>query len=376
MNAFVKTARSDWRSRQIASVAAVLCGTIFGVTAAFAQATPSLSKYTKSEEAAEAVAVWNGPTEPAIAPKDKFLVVISCTWAVAGCKAEAEGAEEAAKAIGWRSKIIVVDNPTGYDQAMQTGINSGANAILLDGVDQAIVQGGIALAKKNKIPVVSVFQYNEPGEFGVDADVHPDGVEGGRMLADSAIVNSGGKIHALMLNAAEFSLPVTVLKSVKDEWAKCTQCEITYANEINFTSAVIGTTLPQQVVAAMRSDPKINTIIVGFDPPATFIVPAINAANLTDQAKMYSQLGNAAPLALVREGNVLVADVGASLYWGSWGGVDQIIRLMNGQPTVEQNVPVQLLSSRSVKNLPPEGKMFDGSASGFREKYLKLWGVE
>ena len=337
---------------------------------------PDLSQYEKVVTDATATAPWNGPTEPAAAPKDKFVVEISCTHAVEGCKKSSEDIEAVAKRLGWKYKVIVVNEPTGFDAALQTGVNAGAEAIFLQGVDAKMVPGGIAAARSKKIPLVSSQLYNPVGPDGVDADVSSDAAQTGKILASSAIVDHKGKMHVLMLNIAEWPLPVKIMDAVKQTFDSCKQCEITYADPIDFTSSVIGTTLPQQVVAAMRRDPEINVIVEGIDPMSNFIVPAINAAGMSDKVKLYTSLGNAGPLSLMRDGNVVQADVGVSLKWAIWGAYDQLIRIMNGQKTVEQNVPVQLLSMSAADQLPPSGQGFTGDRSGFADKYLALWGVK
>lgn len=319
---------------------------------------------------------WNGPTEPAAAPKDKYLVGVSCTWALAGCRVLAQGAEHAAKRIGWRAKTIVVSDPTRYDEALETAINSGANAVVLTGVDQKLIPGGLALARKKNVPVISLYQYNEGGKYGVAVDVHPDGNLIGKLLADSAIVNNKGKVRALFLEDAEFSLPVTVLAAIRKELDACKVCDISYADPIKFTASTVNTTLPNRVVAAVRRDPKINSIFIGYDPPVALIVPALDAAGFRNRVTMYSQLGNAGPLALVRDGNIFVTDATSSEEWGGWGSVDEAIRLLDGKPVVDERIPVRLMTSTAPQDLPPPGQVWVGTESGFREHYLKLWGVQ
>jgi hypothetical protein len=52
-----------------------------------------------------------------------------------------------------------------------------------------------------------------------------------------------------------------------------------------------------------------------------------------------------------------------------------VIRLMDGQPPVEENIPVRLLTSADVNQLPPVGEVWVGTESGFRDHYSKLWGL-
>lgn len=335
-----------------------------------AAAGASLDQYQKLVDDGQAAATWNGPTDPAKAPAGKSLTVVTCTQALEGCKLLTAGAVNAAKGLGWTTRVIDVTDPTKYDQAMQTAVAQGADGIILTGVDQRLVPGGLKAAKSKKVPVVSLFQNNVPGPDGVDVEVSPNPDTEGKLLAASMIVDHQGKVNALFMPDEEFSLPVAVLASAKKELQACSACTVKFAPEINFTAQTIGTTLPGRVVAALRNDPSINSMLVGYDPPVTQIIPAIEAAGLGSQAKFYSQLGTTAALGFIASGKVMSADVGASNEWGGWAAVDEVIRLLNGQPTVAENVPVVLLTS---KNLPPAGQPYVGLESGFKDKYMALW---
>ena len=329
-----------------------------------------LSSYQKIVEDGTAPVSWDGPTEPAKAPAGTSLSVVTCTMALEGCKLLTEGTQHAAEAVGWKVNVVNVTDPTGYDQAVQTVIAQGADAVVLVGVDQRLIPGGISAAHKGGVPLVSLFQNNEAGPDGVDVEVSPDPEREGELLAASMIVNNEGEVNALFMPDEEFSLPVAVLAAAKKTLDDCDVCEVTYAKEINFTASTVGTSLPGRVVAALRQDPKINSILVGFDPPVTTVIPAMQAAGLQDQAKFYSQLGTTAALNFIKEGLVMDSDVGASNEWGGWAAVDQAIRLLNGQPTADENVPVVLLNKT---NLPPAGQPFVGEEAGFKDKYLELW---
>lgn len=334
--------------------------------------TAWLAKYQSAVTAAQAPVTWDGPTTKAVAPKNKFIVVVTCTEALEGCKLLTQGSVDAANALGWRNSVINVQDPTGYDQAVQTAITEGANGIVLVGVDQSLIPQGLAMAHQKHIPVVSIFQYNTPSPTGVNVEVSPSATAEGKALADAMIANTKGNVNVLFLNDAEFSLPVHMLAAAKAELAACTQCKVTYASPINFTAAVVNTNLPGEVVSAVRSDPSINSIIVGFDPPATFVIPALDQAGLKGKVKMYSQLGTTSALSFIAQNNIMTADMGASNEWGGWAGMDEMVRLLNGQPIVNENVPVLMLTA---SNLPPSGKPFTGDYAGFQAKYKALWGL-
>ena len=49
---------------------------------------------------------FQGPTEPAKAPKGVKLAIVSCSATLKGCQIPAEAAVEAAKALGWEAAIF------------------------------------------------------------------------------------------------------------------------------------------------------------------------------------------------------------------------------------------------------------------------------
>jgi ABC-type sugar transport system substrate-binding protein len=329
-----------------------------------------LAKYQTLVKQGTAPVKWNGPTAPAKAPAGKKLTVVTCTQALEGCKLLTQGTVNAAKAVGWSTRVVDVTDPTKYDQALQTAISQGADGIVLVGVDSRLVPGGIKAGHAKHVPLVSLFQNNKPGPNGVDVEVVPDAQREGQLLAASMIVDHGGKVDALLMPDQEFSLPVAVLAAAKQALQSCSACSVQFAPEIGFTAATVSTTLPGRVVGELRTNPKINSILVGFDPPVTQVIPAIGSAGLQSKVKFYSQLGTTAALGFIADGNVMSADVGASNEWGGWGAIDETIRLLDHQKPVPENVPVTLLRKG---NLPPKGQPFVGEQAGFKNKYLALW---
>jgi ribose transport system substrate-binding protein len=337
-----------------------------------------LAPYKAALTKAEAPVSWNGPTKSAKAPPGILVGAVNCSYSVEGCKSGGQAFVAVAKELGWRTKLIIVDNPSGYEQAMQTLLNEHVKAIYLGGVVEQLVSNGIKEAAARHIPVVSAgsnYQIGGPGQ--VNADVHGNVNEEGDLMADAAMVDHQGKVHAVLLQDAEFAEPVAVLQAVRQQFSSCAKCSVSYASPINFTATVIGTQLPGEVVTAVQRDPAINSVMLGFDPPATFVVPALDAAGDRAKVTMYTQLGDSAPLALVQQGNVLKYDVAGSVQWAVWGDFDEIIRYLDHQPLVAENLPLQIFTSANptaVTNLGADD--FAATFAGYEQKYKALWGVQ
>jgi ribose transport system substrate-binding protein len=337
-----------------------------------------LAPYQKALQAASAPISWHGPTTPAKAPKHIVVGAVNCSYTVEGCKSGGEAFVAVAKALGWTPKLIIVDSASGYEQAMQTLINEHVSAIYLGGIEEQLVPNGIKQAQAKNIPVVSVgSNYAVGGAGQVTADVHAPVADEGKLMADAAMVDHQGKVDALLLQDAEFAEPVAVLKAVKAQFATCKQCSIKYESPINFTASVIQSGLPGEVVTALQSHPSINSIMLGFDPPATFVVPALDSAGDKTKVTMYTQLGDSAPLSLVQQGNVLKWDVASSVPWGVWGAFDEVIRKLDHQPLVNENLPLQMFSSANPSQVTKLGANdFAATYAGYEDKYKALWGLK
>jgi len=337
-----------------------------------------LAPYQAALAAATAPVKWQGPTTPALAPKHLLVGAVNCSYVEQGCKSGGEAFAAASQALGWTDKSIVVDQPSGYAQAFQTLLNEGVKAIYLGGVEEQLIPDQIKEAQAKHIPVVSEgSNYLVGGAGEVTMDVHAPVADEGKLMADAAIVQHSGNVDALLLQDAEFSEPVAVLKAVKAQFATCSKCHITYANPINFTTAIVQSGLPGDVVTAIQSNPSINSIMLGFDPPATFIVPALDSAGDQSKVSMYSQLGDSAPLAYVAKNNILKIDVASSVTWGTWGDVDEIIRYIDHKPLVNENLPLQVFSSSDPSAISKLGtNNFAATFTDYIQKYEKLWGVK
>jgi ribose transport system substrate-binding protein len=226
--------KSKWNFAAVTASAALM---LFGTLAipAGASGKVSLATYAAQLKAGEAAAKWAGPTTPAKAPKHMKIVIVTCDETLQGCKNLTQGTVDAAKALGWTSSVVDVTNSSQYSAAVQTAVSEGVNGIVAVGVDSALMSGGLAAAHAAKIPVVSLFQYNVPSATGVAAEVSPNATTEGKLLADSMIVNTKGKVNVLVMNDSEYSLPIHVLTALKAQLNACRAakvCSVTYAPPI------------------------------------------------------------------------------------------------------------------------------------------------
>jgi ABC-type sugar transport system substrate-binding protein len=328
----------------------------------------SLAGYAGAVKQAESPVKWDGPTTKVKPPKKGFLAAIGCSKTFAGCYVGLEGALAAAKKVGWGGSMTNVTNTTDLDQAVQTAILHGATAIVLQGIDQTNIPIGLAEARRKNIPVISTFNEDKPNPKGVNYEVNPDADFMGQALADAMIANNKGKVNALFLDDNEYGLPIIVLQQLRKQLEACKICKNTI-KDLNFTANQVTTTLPTALTSALRTNPSINAIGIGYDAPTDYLVPALNSAHLQNQAPFYSQLG--LTLNFIHKKDAFANDMAASLSWSGWAAMDEIFRYLNGKPFVPENIPAEMFG---YSNTPANGAQFTGNSSGFQQKYLSLWG--
>jgi ABC-type sugar transport system substrate-binding protein len=365
---------NDMMGGRQAAGAVVIAAVTFAAAAAFA------AEPTKEATRIETPATFQGPTEPAKAPKNIKVAIIPCAAAFHGCTSPADAAAEAAKAIGW----TVTQYDGGGDQqkqnaAMLDAVSAGSNLILLMAIDPNFVQLGLAAAKKAGIPVLSgTDSTHSPNpiikptgdNLNYVLDVSPSLVEVGRRMADWTIADSGGKANVLVIAADEFPSVRAENQGQLEGLKQCPGC--TVQPLMNTTGSQVATTLGQQVVGYLQSHPEVNYVLGPFDPADVFVVNAIAQAGLGDRVKLVGELGDEQNLDFIRNKRVQVADCAIDNTYIGYAVIDQAIRVLNGQPVIEpngENVPFQMLDET---NLPPPGTDWHASYD-YKSAYLKLW---
>jgi ribose transport system substrate-binding protein len=314
---------------------------------------------------------WNGPTAAAKAKSGMKLVILDCSLSLQGCAVAGTNAQQAAGALGWSSKLIEVADATTYGQKFQTALTQNPNAILTIGFPAAVLpKGPLAQAKAKGIPIVDLNGFCDVGKQGCDASQDYPLPEMGRLQALALMVATNGKLNLLSYIDNELSsgfqnnaATIAYLK------AHCSTCKV--VQQSNFLTADLASSFPKQVVSDVRTHSSANAILLPYDPVAGLVVPALLNAGLTGKAKVVSNIGLKQNLEWVSQGKGEVADAANALDWGTWAAMDDIVRLLDKQPLVAENVPMKLMT---VANAPKSG-IWDSDGVDFRSKYKALWGV-
>jgi ribose transport system substrate-binding protein len=267
--------------------------------------------------------------------------------------------------------------PSQWVQGMNAAVAQKASAIvLLAGNDPAGLQPQIKAAKAKGIPTIVAHLYDEkqPSAPNVGAVVNIPYNVAGQLIADQAIVDTGGKADAIVVTINQVKSTVPMVAGVKAEFAKyCQGCKLTFTD---VTIADIATKIQPNVQAALTGDPNINYVIALYDSAeAPFAEAAIRAAGRTGKVKISTFNGTPEILKEVKSGQIVSADVGENLEWIGYAIIDQSMRIMGGLPAVKsEHVPVRFFDK---SNIAEAGSSFtSGWGNSYIGGYQKLWGLK
>ncbi|MBK5247932.1 MAG: substrate-binding domain-containing protein [Actinomycetales bacterium] len=337
---------------------------------------------------AEDVAAASAPQTPTTNPvppsgpepaTGKQIVIIPCSAAVEGCNRPARSAKEAAEAIGWSATIVDPAGAGGPSAAIQRAVSSGADGIILNSIDAAAVKGDLEATRDAGVAVVCDMCGDTGGLIQSVIPSLEENERAGYLLGQQAFLLAKERYDSppkfLITSTNEFA---TVTSRVAGGKAFIDDCVAAGAGcellaEAQVLSTENSTTGPGRVVSLVQSNPDYNVLLAGYDASLNFFAQGLQQAGLADPAKAFglSVDADVANTEMIRTDGYQAASAGVDMRRVGYGMVDNLNRLFNDEPVVDQGVTVKIITK---DNVPPEGS-WDGDFD-VTPKYLKLWGKE
>lgn len=338
---------------------------------------------------------------PTSAPKPeagKKVWVIACSMAAEGCATPANAAAKAGKRIGW--DMTVQDgklDPNTYNQLIRSAIAAKVDGIILAVVDCGPVAEAIKQATAAGIKVVGTVSLDcnqeyvgGEAEFSAQVSYCPDPTEDPAKLeicyedflkneyagnmADYTISKLDGKAEVIVMQEDDTLEPRIVGEAYQAQMAKCGGCKV---HVVDFTGQdLINGNLQTKAAAALVKYPTANVVMIPYDA-AGFL--GVSAAVKTTQNQgrdliMVGAEGLSGAIEQIKAGQGQSFATGAPTAWWGWAAVDAMIRVVAGEPQVDQGIGVQAIDKDN--NLPTATHYYDGNQdTKWQENYLKIWGV-
>lgn len=356
----------------------VLLGVVILLCAAWVAVQGTVDQAKARIEAAMQMPSWQAPGEAIdmTSLQGKRVWVLTSTLSVPFVSNIAKGVTEAADAVGWKTTLVDGQGDVNkWNASLEQAVAQKVDAIISIAASPELMTTAMKKALDANIPVIDVLTADKDADLvpGTFAHVSISFYESGRLQADYAIMDSGGKANVLIFGDNEFPGEVTRVQGMRDEFAAlCPDCKVTFQDT---QVAKLATDLGSLTQTLLRRDPSINYVLPTYDAQAVYIVPAIKQAGLASRVNVVSSDAVASNLDWTAKQDVQVADVGEPDVWTGWAAVDEIARAMLGLPSVDSNVPLRMFTASNLQGVDTqdEDALFGGD---FRSQYKALWGLQ
>jgi len=280
---------------------------------------------------------------------------------------------QAAADIGWKYKDINSGaTPATQQAAMNSAIQLDPAGILTSGIPNATISAQLTLAAQKGIWVNSSADTDPPSGAMFDTSIANPAqlATWGKMVAAYVIVQSNGKAVVQDFELTAFPILLdfdNAFVAAMQQW--CPDCKVTTNAE---PASAIGTNaLTSSVTSAVTRNPSTDWLIFDLGDLEIGVDAALKAASLTGLhiGGLTADTPNIAGLKAGTE-DVWTA---YSLPIVAYRQVDSMARKFEGIPTLNANLPTQLITPQNVGSLVTDSAGNYVGVSDYRTQFKQLW---
>ncbi len=359
----------------LVSMATLLVSTVaHGQSDGVAAAKANIDRYSK-------IPTFEAPGEAFDAKAcmaGKSIFTIPASSSIPFIKTIADHRNEIAKQLGFEHSIWENQgNPTQWIQGIDFSINNNFDLIsLLAGADPRFFEPQVKAARDAGLAVVTAhltgLEQDVPG--GVTSATAIDYKTAGSLLADWSIVQTDGKVNALVLVSNEALSTDSMVSGLKAAFdTNCPDCKYEI---VNVPISDWATKIQPTVRAKLQADADINYVIPIYDSMSSFVVPAITITGKGDSVRVATFNGTPFVIDFVREGQVEM-DVGENLDWIAHAMLDAEMRILCGlEPVRDSKVPLLIFDRNNAATAGTPAEASKGYGDDYVTGYHKLWMIE
>jgi ribose transport system substrate-binding protein len=332
-------------------------------------------------KATQPVTTWDGPTTGPKAVPGKFVVYVAQSMTNWGSAGSAAGAQEAAKAIGWKFQIIDGQSTESANSAaLQQAIAEKPDGIILGALAAEEFKPLLQKAAAQGIKIVGWHAGGAPGPIPGDPEViwniSSDPYQIAKTASEYAVAESNGTAKAIIITDPQYPIVRLKVKGETESLQNCADCQILAVVNCPFTE--VSQRMPSLANAMLQQyGSDWQWFIAHNDLFFDFAIPTLRAAGIPPtQIKMVSAGdGSEAAYQRIRAGLYQVATVPEPTNLHGWQAIDELNRAFAGQPPSGYITKVHLVTKENINDDGGQNNVFDPS-NGYRDIYKKIWGVQ
>jgi ribose transport system substrate-binding protein len=329
------------------------------------------------------VTAWTGPTTGPKAQGKKLVIYVSTDQRNGGAQGAGDGAQEAAKALGWDFRILDGQGSVpARTSAMTQAIALKPNAIILGGVDAKEQQPVIEQAVAEGIKIVGWHAGPQAGKVEgipqVFYNVTTDPLEVAKASGLYAVVDSGGKAGVILFTDSIYAIATAKTNAEKAAIEGCAGCKVlsvedTPIGDLANRMGQLTTSLLSKYGKAWTYSIAVNDLY--FD----FSAPSLVAANIEPASGYPRQIsagdGSVPAFQRIKQKQYQIATVAEPLHLQGWQLADELNRAFAGEQPSGYVPPVHLFTPDNIDKDGGAQNIFD-PGNGYKDQYKKIWGVK
>jgi ribose transport system substrate-binding protein len=322
---------------------------------------------------------WDGPTTGPKAQTGKLIICVNSDSRNGGVKGVADGIAEAAKVIGWNSRIIDGRGEVeGRAQAFGQAIALKPQGIVINGFDAKEIQTLVDQANAQGIAVVGWHAATVAGAIEkpkVFFNVTTPAEETSKAAAYLAIANSDGKAGVVIFTDSAFTIALAKSNAMAEVIKQCKTCQIL---ETRIQSLGAATKDMPQVTASLlqRYGKKWTYSLAINDLYFDGMVPALNAADIKPAGQLFNISagdGSTSAYQRIRSNQYQFATIPEPLNEQGWQLIDELNRAFAGEKPSGFTNKVHIVTHENIEFDGGKKSLFDPD-NGYRDQYKKIWG--
>jgi ribose transport system substrate-binding protein len=325
-------------------------------------------------------APWTGPTTgPAAQPK-KLVVYVSSDQRNGGPQGAGDGAQEAAKVIGWDFRIL---DGQGSVQGRTTALNQAIalkpDGIILGNVDTLEQSPVIERAAMLGIKLVGWHATAAPGPVAdppVFTNVTTDPRDVARAAAYYAVVDSNGRAKVIL-----FKDSITTISTVKTDVSaevikECAGCTVLAIEDTPMGD--LANRMPSLTTSLLAKHGNAWTYSIAVnDLYFDFSAPSLQSAGVDPAAGYPRQIssgdGSVTAFQRIRQQRYQIGTVAEPLRLQGWMCIDELNRAFAGAPPSGFVPPPHLFIASNLDRDGGPNNTYEPE-NGYKDVYRKIWG--
>jgi ribose transport system substrate-binding protein len=330
-------------------------------------------------KATEPGAPWTGPTTGPKAQGRKLVIYVSQDQRNGGAQGVGDGAQEAAKAIGWDYRIIDGQGSVAqHTSALNEAIALKPDGIILGTIDAKEQAPVVEHAVQLGIKVVGWHCAGGPGPVTdppVITNITTDPTEVGRLAALYAVVDSNGTAEAVVIGDNLYAISTVKTDAATAAIKECKGCTVLAFEDTPI--ADVANRMPQLATTLLaRFGKKWTYTIAVNDLWFDFMAPSLQAAGV-DPAMGYPRQisagdGSVPAFERIRQKHYQIGTVAEPLHLHGWMCIDELNRAFAGEKPSNFVPPPHLFVHANIDRDGGANNIYDPE-NGYKDIYKKIW---